>query len=549
MTRPVLAFGQIWEGFVNNKTVKGLVLFTAAATLAAVAPASSALAAPASPGGDSYGAASIPWGQCASPGLQRRGAECGLLDVPLDYSKPNGKKIQIAVSRIKHKVADKDYQGVMLVNPGGPGGSGLTLSVLGEYVPNGAGEAYDWIGFDPRGVGSSVPALRCDENYFNGPRPEYIPWNRTIENTWLERSKNYAKACGAAGGELLNHMTTVDSVNDMESIRKALGAKQINYYGFSYGSYLGQVYGTLHPQKVRRMVLDGNVDARKVWYQANLDQDVNFERNLKIWFGWLAKYDSVYHLGTTAKQVELRWYAEQNKLRSTPAGGVVGADEFTDIFLYAGYYQSTWLDLADAFAGWANDRNTEVIVAAYENYVGPGDDNGFAVYNAVQCTDVQWPQSWTQWKIDNWRTFLRAPYMTWSNAWFNAPCLYWPGKAHKPVKVDGSKVKSMLLVGTTLDAATPFEGSLEARRRFPHASLLAEVGQTTHSNSLNGNACVDNAIADYLATGKLPQRKSGDRADKTCDPLPQPDPTAAAASAKSLRADSELREPLYPVRR
>jgi hypothetical protein len=165
----------------------------------------------------------------------------------------------------------------------------------------------------------------------------------------------------------------------------------------------------------------------------------------------------------------------------------------------------------------------------------------------VQCTDVQWPQSWNQWERDNWRTFLRAPFETWGNAWFNAPCLYWPGKAQKPVKVDGSKVKSVLFVGTTLDAATPFEGSLEARRRFPHGSLLAEVGQTTHANSLNGNACIDDTIADYLATGKLPQRKSGDRPDKSCDALPQPDPTAASLSAKSLRADSTVREPLYPV--
>ncbi|WP_433081497.1 alpha/beta hydrolase [Dactylosporangium sp. CA-052675] len=534
---------------MTKKTVKGLVLFTAAGLLAAVAPASSALAAPGAPSAEGY-SASIPWGQCESPGMQRRGAECGLLDVPLDYSKPNGKKIQIAVSRIKHKVADKDYQGVMLVNPGGPGGSGLTLSVLGEYVPNGAGEAYDWIGFDPRGVGSSVPALHCDDDYFAGPRPEYIPWNKNLENLWLDKSKGYAKACGKAGGELLNHMSTVDSVNDMESIRKALGAQQINYYGFSYGTYLGQVYGTLHPDKVRRMVLDGNVDVRKVWYQANLDQDTNFQRNVEIWFGWLAKYDSVYHLGKTEKQVELRWYAEQQKLRSAPAGGVVGASEWTDIFLYAGYYQSTWLELADAFAGWANDHNTEVIVDAYNNYIAPGDDNGFAVYNAVQCTDVQWPQSWNQWQRDNWLTFLKAPFMTWSNTWFNAPCLYWPAKAQKPVKVDGSKVKSVLFVGTTLDAATPFEGSLQARRLFPHSALLAEVGQTTHANSLNGNACIDDTIADYLSTGKLPQRKSGDRADKNCDSLPQPDPTAAfAASAQTLRADTSAvaREPLYPV--
>src|SRR3954452_5689621 len=189
-------FGQIGRVVLKSKTVKGLVLFTAAATFAAVAPTSTALAVPAAPGTDGYGAASIPWGQCESPGLQRRGAECGLLDVPLDYSKPHGKKIQIAVSRIKHKVADKYYQGVMLFNPGGPGGSGLTLSVLGESVPNGAGDAYDWIGFDPRGVGSSVPALHCDDDYFNGPRPEYIPWNKSIESTWLNRSKGYAEACG-----------------------------------------------------------------------------------------------------------------------------------------------------------------------------------------------------------------------------------------------------------------------------------------------------------------------------------------------------------------
>jgi pimeloyl-ACP methyl ester carboxylesterase len=530
---------------VERKTVKGLVLFTAAATMLAVAPANGASAAPAA---DSAGAAKITWGQCESPGLQRRGAECGLLDVPLDYGKPNGKKIQLAVSRIKAKVAAKDYQGVMLVNPGGPGGSGLTLSVLGEYVPNGAGEAYDWIGFDPRGVGSSVPALSCDNDYFNGPRPEYIPWNQSIETTWLNRSKNYANACGKAGGALLDHMTTVDSVNDMESIRKSLGASQINFYGFSYGTYLGQVYGTLYPQRVRRMVLDGNVDVRKVWYQANLDQDVNFERNERIWFGWLAKYDDVYHLGKTANQVQLRWYAEQNKLRSKPAGGVVGPDEFADIFLYAGYYQSTWLELAEAFAGWANDGNTDLIVAAYENYVGPGDDNGFAVYNAVQCTDTQWPQSWSTWERDNWRTFLKAPFMTWDNAWYNAPCLFWPGKVSKPVKVDGSKVQSVLFVGTTLDAATPFEGSLEARRRFPNGSLLAEVGQTTHANSLNGNECVDNVIAEYLATGKLPKRTAGDKPDATCDALPQPDPTADSLQAKSLRADSSsVREPLYPV--
>ena len=89
----------------------------------------------------------------------------------------------------------------------------------------------------------------------------------------------------------------------MDSIRQALGLKQISYYGFSYGTYLGQVYSTLFPSHVRRLIMDSNVDPRKVWYQANLDQDVAFERNINIWFGWLAKYDSVYHLGATRQAV------------------------------------------------------------------------------------------------------------------------------------------------------------------------------------------------------------------------------------------------------
>jgi pimeloyl-ACP methyl ester carboxylesterase len=479
---------------------------------------------------------SVRWDdKCQDPRLVKAGAECGYVSVPLDYSKPGGTKIELAVSRIKH---DKKagYQGIALVNPGGPGGSGLSLSRLGQFIPKNAGASYDWIGFDPRGVGSSKPALSCLPDYMGPNRPDYIPSNDSLEKTWLDRSKSYAEACGKNGGELLNHLTTVDSAKDMESIRIAFGENKINYYGFSYGTYLGQVYSTLFPQRMRRMVLDGNVDARKVWYQANLDQDVAFERNIKIWFGWVARHDSVYHLGATAAAVEKRWYAEQDKLRGNPAGGVVGPDEWNDIFLQAGYYQVTWPDLGDLFANWVKNGDPAPVVQAYQDTDTPGDDNGYAIYNAVQCTDVQWPQSWDQWKLDNWTTHETAPFETWGNAWFNAPCLYWPAKAHTPVNV-GSKV-SALLINETLDAATPFEGSLELRRRFPKAVLIAEPGGTTHSGSLGGNECVDNQIADYLATGKLPKRKAGDGPDTTCDPLPEPVPNTAGPSASAFSASS-----------
>jgi pimeloyl-ACP methyl ester carboxylesterase len=426
----------------------------------------------------------------------------------------------------------------MLVNPGGPGGSGLGLATLGSAVPNNAGGYYDWIGFDPRGVGSSQPALSCIPDYFSYNRPFYIPIEQQDLQAWLHRSQAYAQACGANGGDLLNHMTTIDSARDMDSIRVALGRAQINYYGFSYGTYLGQVYATLFPSHLRRAVFDSNVDPSRIWYQANLDQDIAFNRNIKIWFGWVAKYDSVYHLGATERAVEAQFYKVAVKLRSQPILGKIGFDEWMDTFLYAGYYQFFWVTLGNAFAGYVNANQGQRIVDLYDALNSPTDDNSYAVYDAVQCTDVQWPKDWNTWSRDNWRVFAVAPFETWGNAWFNAPCLYWPAKAHQPVTVDGSKVASVLLIDETLDAATPFTGSLHVRQLFPHSSLLALPGGTTHANSLAGDACEDNLIADYLATGALPPRKPGNGPDATCAPLPQPVPSGAGAAQTAQAAQA-----------
>ena len=198
------------------------------------------------------------------------------------------------------------------------------------------------------------------------------------------------------------------------------------------------------------------------------------------------------------------------------------------------------------------------MIAAANDANGVGDDNGFAVYAAVQCTDTQWPTSWAKWRRDNWATYADARYETWANAWFNAPCLYWPAKAGKAVNVNGAKIPPILLVNETLDAATPYPGAVEVRKLFPKSRLLALPGGTTHAGSLFGNACEDNLIADYLATGKLPARKKGAGPDATCAPLPVPDPTAAPAAAKAQASTSLApaattpgvapRRPLLPVR-
>ena len=509
----------------------------AAATLASGGPVSipAAAATPASP--PAAAADHLKWGRCDDLRLYYSGAQCATLSVPLSYQRPDGRQIQIAVSRVRHSSGAADYKGAILVNPGGPGGSGLGMSTLGYSVPHGVGDDYDWIGFDPRGVGASRPALRCIPHYFHLDRPDYRPRTAALRDAWKHRTRHYANRCAARHPRLIRHLSTAEVARDMDRIRQALGVDRISFYGFSYGTYLGEVFATLFPQHLGRMVLDSNVDPRRVWYQANLDQDVAFDRNIGIWFSWVAKYHGVYHLGRTRKAVSHRWYDARNALAAHPAGGRLGPAEWSDAFLWAGYYRDTWLSLARQFSDFVHDGKWRPVARFYRNYNDPTDDNGYAVYLGVQCLDAPWPQHWSRWRTDSRRIAAKAPFLTWANTWFNAPCLYWHAPARtKPVSVDGSGVGGVLLIDETLDAATPFEGSLVTRRLFPHASLIAEPGGMTHADSLSGDNCVDDLIARYLRSGKKPARKDGDQPDYRCAPLPDPVPAGAQQHAgRTLR--------------
>jgi pimeloyl-ACP methyl ester carboxylesterase len=492
----------------------------------------------------------IEWGECEDPVLARAGAECGHVVVPLDYARPGGKKIKLAVSRIKHTSSEAEYQGPILVNPGGPGGAGLRLSILGDFVPKNAGKAYDWIGFDPRGVGSSEPALRCDPDYFGYDKPEYVPSTSELERTWLKKMAEYAKACAKAEAkELLPHLKTRDVVADIESIRKALGADKISYYGFSYGTYLGQVYATQYPSRIHRAVFDGVVNPATVWYEANLNQDIHFDRVVKIYFDWIARYDDVYHLGDKAIEVEREFYRQKELLDREPAGGKIGSAELIDLFLPAGYGQYDWDAIATAFAAWVHDKDWSLLKEQYDAVSGMGDDNGYAIYLAVECTDAPWPKDWKTWREDSWRIHSWAPFLTWANTWYNAPCRSWPAKPGTAPTVDGSKAPPILLISEEEDAATPFSGALEVRKRFPKSSLISVPGGTTHSGSLGGNVCVDDQVADYLATGKLPERTKGNDSDAQCAPLPKPVPEGAAqAQVRTAKQPAVLEEALRPAR-
>ncbi len=473
-------------------------------------------------------APSISWKRCGQARLRAVGAQCGMLAVPLNHADPGGRQISIAVSRIRATAPSSKRQGPLLVNPGGPGGRGLHWSAsLYRDLPRSVRSTYDIVGFDPRGVGASSPSLRCKANYAKGPRPAYRPSSGPAkppsanERKWLKRSKAYAEACADRYPKLLPFLRTEDVARDLDLLRRALGAQRINYYGFSYGTYLGQVYASLFPTRTRRLVFDGVVDPRNVWYAGQLAQDRAFEKAMNRFWAWVAKYHRTYRLGSTTKQVRTRYYREERALTRRQKGPI-GPAEWNDVFLTAGYSQYTWRAIAGAWASW--ERGSTAAIRSRYSADLADFDNGYGMYLAVQCTDVAWPKGYARWRKDAFATAKKAKFETWGNVWFNAPCLYWKAPPGVPVPIDGSRTPSLLIVSTTLDGATPYSGALYARRMFPRSALVAQVGSTTHSDSLNGNDCVDRRVIRYLRDGTLPRRTSGSGADVRCarTPLPRP---------------------------
>ena len=460
-------------------------------------------------------------GQLAADGVP----DCTMLSVPLNYADPGGRHISLALDMIPATAPVSQQQGIMLVNPGGPGGDGLPLAAeVAQGLSPGVAADYEIVGFDPRGVGSSVPALSCDPGFFSGVRPNYIPANAAAEQVLINRAKMYATDCEQRFGWLLPYMTTQDVARDMDTIRAAFGVSKINYYAFSYGTYIGQVYATLFPGRVRRMVLDSTVDPSGVWYADNVQQDYAFQGRMEAFFAWVAKYDGTYQLGSTAAQVQAAWYKARGQLLAHPVEGRIGADEFDDTFLLGGYQDQLWPGLAQALSSYLNAGQAADLVDQYQAN-GTQNENEFAVYNAVQCSDVDWPRSFAYWTSDTEMIYKTAPFQAWDNAWFNAACAFWPVRGPaKPLQIRGAGLPGILMLQGTLDPATPYPGAQDAHKLLPSARMVVVEGGGNHGQSLEqpSDSCVQGYLNDYLATGALPEAPGPVNA--TCPAVPAPTP-------------------------
>ncbi|MFC0861395.1 alpha/beta hydrolase [Sphaerimonospora cavernae] len=504
----------------------------------------------------------ITWGPCERSGLSSKlgaalgpvlpakpsrnraqGEECGTVRVPLDYAEPYGQQITIALNRIRGSVSrDGNHLGSLLVNPGGPGGSGLELArFVASQLPRDIAARFDVIGFDPRGVGASRPAIACvnPKHYYAPPRPDNVPRGKAEEDVLVARARQYAEACGNRWSWFLPYLTTENTARDMDMIRAALGEEKISYLGYSYGTYLGAVYATLFPKRVRRLVLDSVVDPEGVWYDVNLAQDRSFDRRQRDFLAWMAEHHDAYRLGRTERAVEFAWSSMRSRLRERPAGGIVGPSELDDIYTSGGYSNLLWPALAEAFSAYVRRGDTTGLVKLFHDQaeVDAEEENSYAVYLGVECRDAAWPRDWSRWHADTVKMHAKAPFMAWQNAVYNAPCAFWPVRGGTPVKIGADRLPPVLLIQAERDAATPYAGALRMRGRFPTARLLTEVGGGNHGVSLAGNPCVDRQLAAYLRDAALlPQRRGVRGADATCPAQPGPRPTARKSAAGKAAA-------------
>nr|WP_241265750.1 alpha/beta hydrolase [Streptomyces boncukensis] len=485
--------------------------------------------------------AGIDWKDCPEDWGLRAPVQCGWVTVPVDYAKPFGKTIKIAVDRAASTGSKRERQGSLVYNPGGPGGSGLffpTRSTSRNPLWTKTAAAYDFVGFDPRGVGHSAPISCADpQEWAKGPKPDPVPDDEADKRAQRKRATEYADGCAERNDKAyLASLTTPNAARDLEVMRAALGDRKLNFLGVSYGTYMGAAYAELFPHRVRRMITDSavNPSPRKIWYEVNLDQNVAFQTRWHDWQKWVAEHDDVYGLGDSAEKVQARWEKLRATAKKNPLGGVVGPEELLGFFQNAPYYDSYWPRVAAAWSAYAKGDQQPLIDAAgpdLSDVAGnKSAENGTAVYNAVECNDAKWPRDWKKWDRDNTRLHRDYPFLTWSNAWLNYPCAVWPVKQQRPLDIRARTAHPVLIVQATRDAATPYPGGVELHKRLKGSRLITERDAGSHGVTDLKNECINKRVEAYLLKGTVGAK------DVTCGPHAAPEPQK---SVKKATADAE----------
>jgi pimeloyl-ACP methyl ester carboxylesterase len=437
----------------------------------------------------------LTWHECHD------GLECSTLLVPLDYSKPAGATLDIAVIRQK---ASGTSEGSLIVNPGGPGASGVDFVAEAGNIFDPLRTHFDLVSFDPRGVGASDP-IRC----MTGPQLDaYVnidpnPTTAAQRAALVASSKNFANACYQRNGSYLEHVGTIDQARDMDVLRAALGDSKLTYYGASYGTYLGAKYAQLFPTHIRAMVLDGALNPAESSTASNLVQAKGFETDLDDFIAFCVRSGSC-PFGSTDSAAMQGLNALIAQVTSQPleyAGRQVGAGEFFE-GLAAGLYSTSDWGALQAALGAAKAGNGSDILLFADSLTGR---NSNGTYNnliesnmAINCIDRPWPRDAATYERDAKRFAKSAPYFGAAIEYGSMPCAFWRvPPVEKTHAVSAPGAPPILVIGTTRDPATPFSWAKSLARQLSSGVLLTHDGDG-HTAYINHDRCVDAVVANYV---------------------------------------------------
>ncbi|MEU5161332.1 alpha/beta hydrolase [Streptomyces sp. NPDC020875] len=486
---------------------------TAVATLTplitATAPASAASSAGTATTSASA-AQQLDWKRCSAD--QPANFQCATLKVPLDYKNPGGKKIDVAVSRIA--AADPaTRRGVMLFNPGGPGGSGLNDPLdWGQRLPKDVLDRYDLIGFDPRGVGASNP-VTCGTA--PAERKLFDPYSKAAFPASVAWAKGFADKCRTKYGTDLQHFTTRNTARDMDAIRAALGEKKINYIGVSYGTYLGAVYTQMFPHRSDRMVLDSAVDPKLAWRDMLRAWASGAEPAYDRWLTWASKENARLGFGSTPQAVAKTFWdlvarADREPLRigETTFDGAQVRQFMRPLF----FYKEEGAQILQLFKDAADGKP----VPPAPDLTMPDAD--ISAFHAVACGDAAAPRNPATYARDSVRDAKRYPVFG-DHTSNITPCAFWDRPAEPTTKVNNS-VKS-LIVQAEWDSQTPLFTAQGMHRALKGSRMVTVDEGETHGVYRYGiSECADNVTTKYLVTGELPGK------DVTCAANPSAGPAA-----------------------
>jgi pimeloyl-ACP methyl ester carboxylesterase len=462
---------------------------------------------PATAGLRPYYQQQVEWEDC------RDGDRCAEVRVPLDYAEPAGRFISLALLKVPADGGGEPV-GSLLVNPGGPGGSGVDYAAHAEsYFGAEIRDAFDIVGFDPRGVGRSTP-IDClsdselDEFVASDPDPDTDRERARAKQLLAE----FGRGCVQRSGALAAHISTVEVAKDMDIIRAVLGDQRLNYFGASYGTLLGAHYADMFPQRVGRMVLDGAIDPSLTLEEMSLAQAHGFETALRSYVGACVAAGSCFLGGSVDAGVRrIRDFLRQVEEDPLPTAG---DRELTAGLAVLGiwaplYDQQSW-PLLDAGLRTAFSGSGEVLIRLADAYTSRGPtgylDNSMEALYAVNCLDTSAqasiPMSAVPAHIPRFEK--ASPTFGAIFAYGLASCSTWPfSDDERPHALHAAGAAPILVIGTTRDPATPVRWA-EALADQLRSGVLIRRNGDGHTGYGAGNECVDDAVESYLVSGQAP---------------------------------------------